>query len=139
MQKVSLGNKHSYERDSLVMSFHNAKLSLVEYNPESHELKTISLHYFEDETLRDGCVTNHMFPPIVRADPENRCIAMLVYGRHIVVIPLDKDEDEDLEDELYDTSSSSSLSFSDDQEPMSVTFDGDTTTNQPPPWVKSPL
>ena len=116
LQKVSLGNRTTCKRDSLVLGFNDAKLSIVEYNPETHDLKTISMHYFEDEELRDGCVTNHLNPPMVRVDPEDRCIAMLIYGRHIVVIPVEKDE-EDLENELYNTTSSS------DEDESMRTFD----------------
>lgn len=105
MQKIKLGNKHHYKRDSLVLSFDDAKLSIVEYNPETHTLETISMHYFEDGAFRDGYVTNNIHRPIVRVDPENRCVAMLIYGKHIVVIPLNKDEEEDLDHEIYDSSS----------------------------------
>lgn len=35
---------------------------------------------------QDGWVTNHEIP-IVRVDPENRCAAMLVYGRRLVILP----------------------------------------------------
>lgn len=113
LTKIKLGNRHTYERDSLVMSFPDAKLSIVQYNPQNHDLKSVSMHYFEDD-LRGGYVTNHLHPPIARVDPENRCIAMVCYGKHIVVIPVDKDEEKDLEHELYDTSSSSSQSSSSD-------------------------
>lgn len=123
LDKINLGNRRMLRRDALVLTFNDAKLSIVEYNPQTHDLKTISMHFFEDESLRNGRVTNHMAPPIARVDPEDRCIAMLVYGKHIVVVPLSKDEDEDLEDELYDTSpssspgSSSSISYGDDEDP----------------------
>ena len=29
----------------------------------------------------------NVFDPVIRVDPENRCAVMLVYGRHLVVLP----------------------------------------------------
>ena len=39
-------------RDSLLLGFKDAKLSIVEYDPYSHDLKTISLHYFEKDEIK---------------------------------------------------------------------------------------
>jgi cleavage and polyadenylation specificity factor subunit 1 len=58
-------------RDALLLSFLDAKLSLVEYSPDTHDLRTVSLHIFEDEALRGGYTHNH-FVPTIRVDPENR-------------------------------------------------------------------
>ncbi|KAI2652583.1 Cleavage and polyadenylation specificity factor subunit 1 [Labeo rohita] len=77
-------------RDALLLSFKDAKLSVVEYDPGTHDLKTLSLHYFEEPELRDGFVQN-MHIPMVRVDPENRCAVMLVYGTQLVVLPFRKD------------------------------------------------
>ncbi|KAL2080282.1 hypothetical protein ACEWY4_024075 [Coilia grayii] len=77
-------------RDALLLSFKDAKLSVVEYDPGTHDLKTLSLHYFEEPELRDGFVQN-VHVPIVRVDPENRCAVMLVYGTSLVVLPFRKD------------------------------------------------
>ncbi|KAK7874284.1 hypothetical protein R5R35_007770 [Gryllus longicercus] len=83
MQAVSLAGS---VRDSLLLSFRDAKLSVVEYDPEAHDLRTLSLHYFEEEDMRGGW-THHYHIPVVRVDPEGRCAVMLVYGRKLVVLP----------------------------------------------------
>ena len=44
LEKVTLA---SSVRDTLVISFPEAKLSVVEYDPETRDLKTLSLHIFE--------------------------------------------------------------------------------------------
>ncbi|XP_020283303.1 cleavage and polyadenylation specificity factor subunit 1 [Pseudomyrmex gracilis] len=88
------------QRDSLLLSFRDAKLSVVEYDQDTHDLRTVSLHYFEEEEIKDGW-TNHHHIPIVRVDPEGRCAAMLIYGRKLVVLPFRKDpslDDADLLD-----------------------------------------
>ncbi|CAG9764667.1 unnamed protein product [Ceutorhynchus assimilis] len=87
MQSVTLANS---ARDSLLVAFSDAKLSVVEYDPENHELKTLSLHYFEDEDMKDGW-THFPHVPIVRADPENRCAVMTIFGRKLVVLPFRRD------------------------------------------------
>ncbi|QQP56974.1 Uncharacterized protein FKW44_001819, partial [Caligus rogercresseyi] len=53
-----------------------------------------------DEETREGFVHNFQVP-VVRADPDSRCAAMLVYGRQIVILPFKGDaisEKKDAED-----------------------------------------
>ncbi|KAI6061987.1 cleavage and polyadenylation specificity factor subunit 1 isoform X4 [Aix galericulata] len=71
------------KRDALLLSFKDAKLSVVEYDPGTHDLKTLSLHYFEEPELRDGFVQNVHIPK-VRVDPDGRCAVMLIYGTRLV-------------------------------------------------------
>ncbi|KAG5324675.1 CPSF1 factor, partial [Acromyrmex heyeri] len=40
------------QRDSLLLSFRDAKLSVVEYDQDIHDLRTVSLHYFEEEEIK---------------------------------------------------------------------------------------
>lgn len=49
IQSVNLANS---PRDALLLGFQDAKLSVVEYDPETHDLKTLSLHYFEEEDMK---------------------------------------------------------------------------------------
>ncbi|KAM4687220.1 cleavage and polyadenylation specificity factor subunit 1-like, partial [Rhinophrynus dorsalis] len=78
------------KRDALLLSFKEAKLSVVEYDPGTHDLKTLSLHYFEEPELRDGFVQN-VHIPMVRVDPSGRCAVMLIYGTQLVVLPFRRD------------------------------------------------
>ncbi|XP_044171683.1 cleavage and polyadenylation specificity factor subunit 1-like [Acropora muricata] len=73
-------------RDSLLMSFKDAKLAIVDYDPGTHDLKTRSLHFFEDDKIK-GRNQEYFRPPMVRVDPERRCSVMLIYGTHLVVLP----------------------------------------------------
>ncbi|TGZ49690.1 Cleavage and polyadenylation specificity factor subunit 1 [Temnothorax longispinosus] len=94
------------QRDSLLLSFRDAKLSVVEYDQDIHDLRTVSLHYFEEEEIKDGW-TNHHHIPIVRVDPEGRCAVMLIFGRKLVVLPFRKDPSLD-DGDLLDTAKLSS-------------------------------
>ncbi|XP_012280373.1 cleavage and polyadenylation specificity factor subunit 1 isoform X2 [Orussus abietinus] len=94
-------------RDSLLLSFRDAKLSVVEYDLETHDLRTVSLHYFEEEEMKDGW-THHHHIPIVRVDPEGRCAIMLIYGRKLVVLPFRRDPTIDDGDLLENTKTNSS-------------------------------
>jgi hypothetical protein len=40
--------------------------------------------------MRSGYHHNHSVP-FVRVDPDNRCAAMLVYGKKIVILPFKRD------------------------------------------------
>lgn len=77
-------------RDALLISFSDAKLSVVQHDPDTFELKTLSLHYFEEEDIRGGW-TGHYHVPTIQVDPDNRCAVMLVYGKKLVVLPFRKD------------------------------------------------
>lgn len=87
LQAVSLAGS---QRDALLISFRDAKLSVVQFDPDTFDLKTLSLHYFEVDDIKGGWVSNYHIP-IVRVDPDNRCAVMLVYGKKLVVLPFRRD------------------------------------------------
>lgn len=81
-------------RDALLLSFRDAKLSVVEYDPATHDLKTLSLHYFEEDAMKAG-FTHHYHLPFVAVDPDGRCAAMIIYGRTIVILPFRRETNAD--------------------------------------------
>ncbi|CAJ0931010.1 unnamed protein product, partial [Mesorhabditis belari] len=72
--------------DSMLLAFDDGKLSIVAIHAESNQLISVSLHSFETETLRGG-FTKNFPPPIVRTDVNSRCAAMLVYAKHLAILP----------------------------------------------------
>ncbi|XP_060807779.1 cleavage and polyadenylation specificity factor subunit 1 [Amyelois transitella] len=77
-------------RDLLLVSFKEAKLSVVQYDPQTNNLITLSMHYFEEDDMKGGWTT-HPHIPWIRVDPEFRCAVMLLYGKKLAVLPFRKD------------------------------------------------
>jgi len=86
--------------DSLLISFSDAKLSVVEFDPSTHDLKTSSLHHFEDDDLKDGYCQHDSNLASIHVDPDERCAAMIVYGRHLAILPFRRDLPVDTTDGL---------------------------------------
>ncbi|KAL2641921.1 hypothetical protein R1flu_009508 [Riccia fluitans] len=75
-------------RDAIILTFRDAKISVLEFDDSTHNLRTSSLHYFEGpewEYLKRG---RERFArgPLVRADPIGRCAGMLVYNCQMVIM-----------------------------------------------------
>jgi len=83
---LSLSSSLIPSKDALFLSFMDAKLSLIEFDSSIQDLKTLSMHYFEDELAEEGQWFNYS-PPIVRVDPDMRCACMLIYNSKLVIIP----------------------------------------------------
>ena len=49
LQSVSLSGS---QRDALLISFKDAKLSVVQHDPDTFDLKTLSLNYFEEDDIK---------------------------------------------------------------------------------------
>ena len=86
--------------DSLLISFSDAKLSVVEFDASTHDLKTSSLHHFEDDDLKDGHCQHSASVASIHVDPDERCAAIIIYGRHLVVLPFRRDLPGDTSDGL---------------------------------------
>ena len=83
--------QNSSRLDYLLLAFSGAKLSVLEWDIWHNDIKTVSLHQFEEEDLKDS-FRNVLFRPYIRVDPQNRCAIMLFYGRHLAVLPFQTDD-----------------------------------------------
>jgi cleavage and polyadenylation specificity factor subunit 1 len=87
----------------LLVAFRDAKLSVVEWDPESYNLHTISIHYYEnpdlpglapwDADLKD----THNF---LTADPSSRCAALKFGAYNLAILPF---RQRDLAEDEYDS------------------------------------
>ena len=90
--------------EAVLVASRNAKLSLMEWDPERHCISTTSIHYYEGE---DG-VSSPWFPNLnscpshLTVDPSSRC-AILHFGvRNLAILPFHV-EGNDLAMEDYDS------------------------------------
>lgn len=86
--------------EALLVAFKDAKLSLVEWDPQTYSLSTISIHYYEGEEL----LNNPWAPDIGRChnylavDPSNRCAALKFGPRQLAILPFRQAGDDLVED-----------------------------------------
>ena len=75
--------------DGLLVAFRDAKLSLVEWDPERHAISTVSIHYYE----RDDLERSPWAPELLRStndltvDPRSRCAILTFGGGHVAILP----------------------------------------------------
>lgn len=73
----------------LLIATRDAKISLVEWDPENHTIATISIHYYEGEDAKAAPWTADLSQETsyLTVDPGNRC-ATLKYGqRQLAILP----------------------------------------------------
>lgn len=85
--------------DALLIAFKDAKLSLVEWDPDNYKISTISIHYYEGDN-----VISEPFGPslsecesILTVDPSSRCAALKFGARHLAILPFRQLGDELME------------------------------------------
>jgi len=75
--------------DAVLVAFRDAKLSLVEWNPEQYNIATISIHYYEGDDLHScpwdpaarDCVSR------LTVDPGSRCAAFHFGSSKLALLP----------------------------------------------------
>lgn len=82
--------------EAILVAFRDAKLSLIEWDPEKHSICTISIHYYESELQQ----RNPWAPPLrdcvnyLTVDPSSRC-ALFNFGlTNVAIIPFHQPGDD---------------------------------------------
>jgi cleavage and polyadenylation specificity factor subunit 1 len=91
--------------DALLVSFRDAKLSLLEWNPSQHNISTISIHYYENHALQAAPWLPDLKYTVshLTIDPNSRCAAFNFGTSSLAVIPFHQHGDDlAMDDELDD-------------------------------------
>ncbi|RAL59964.1 hypothetical protein DID88_000590 [Monilinia fructigena] len=86
--------------ETLLVGFKDAKLSLVEWDPERPGISTISVHFYEQDDIQgspwapslSNCVN------YLTVDPGSRCAALKFGARNLAILPFKQDEDVNMDD-----------------------------------------
>jgi cleavage and polyadenylation specificity factor subunit 1 len=89
--------------EAILIAVRNAKLSLIEWDPERHGISTISIHYYErDDMTRSPWVPDlSQCGSILSVDPSSRCAVYNFGIRNLAILPFHQAGD-DLVMEDYD-------------------------------------
>ncbi|KAJ4955489.1 hypothetical protein NE237_012272 [Protea cynaroides] len=89
MAVLSMGSGDgSRRRDSIVLAFQDAKISVLEFDDSIHGLRTSSMHCFEGSEWNYLKRGRESFArgPLVKVDPLGRCGGVLVYGLQMIIL-----------------------------------------------------
>ena len=75
--------------EALLVALKDAKLSLVEWDPERYSISTISIHFYEREDILNPIWESNLgaFQNYLSVDPSSRCAALKFGVRHLAIIP----------------------------------------------------
>ncbi|KAH8725302.1 CPSF A subunit region-domain-containing protein [Phaeosphaeriaceae sp. PMI808] len=89
--------------EALLVAFRDAKLSLVEWDPETYNLHTISIHYYENPDLPGIAPWDAELKDtynFLTADPSSRCAALKFGTHNLAILPF---RQPDLAEDEYDS------------------------------------
>ena len=90
--------------DLLLVALKDAKLSLVEWDPEKYTISTVSIHFYERDDLQ-GAPWSPLLDEsqtCLTVDPNSRCAAFKFGARQVAILPLARGIDDDLTMDDYD-------------------------------------
>ena len=75
--------------EAILVALRDAKLSLVEWDPERYSISTISIHYYEREDILQSPWEPDLsqIPTILNVDPGSRCAVFKLGVRHLAILP----------------------------------------------------
>jgi cleavage and polyadenylation specificity factor subunit 1 len=89
--------------EALLVGFKDAKLSLIEWDPERPGISTVSIHYYEQDELQGSPWAPRLSDCVnyLTADPGSRCAALKFGARNLAILPF-KQDDEDVNMDDWD-------------------------------------
>lgn len=96
MAVLSLGfgdGSRRKRRDSIILAFQDAKISVLEFDDSIHGLRTSSMHCFEGPEWLHLKRGRESFArgPLVKVDPQGRCGVVLVYDLQMIILKAAQD------------------------------------------------
>ena len=75
--------------EALLVALRDAKLSLIEWDPERYSVSTISIHYYEREDILPSPWEPDLSDCVnyLSVDPSSRCAALKFGARHVAILP----------------------------------------------------
>ena len=75
-------------RDAIILTFKDAKVSVLHFQDQTHSLVCTSLHFYEGPEWSHLKRGRHSFPrgPVVRADPVGRCAGVLLFDNQLMLL-----------------------------------------------------
>lgn len=75
--------------EALLVALRDAKLSLIEWDPERYSITTISIHLYEQENIQRSPWEPDLGQSVsyLSVDPRSRCAALKFSARHVAILP----------------------------------------------------
>ena len=90
--------------EAILIALRDAKLSLIEWDPERYSISTISIHSYEQEDIKRSPWEPNLSQSFsqLSVDPSSRCAALKFGARHLAILPFYQDGDDLVMDD-YDS------------------------------------
>ena len=90
--------------DTILLALRDAKLSLVEWDPDLHSISTLSIHYYENHDLQSAPWQPDLVDCVSRltVDPSSRCAAFNFAISSLAIIPFHQAGDDLAMDDMDD-------------------------------------